>query len=109
MRMEPITTAILARGIYELLQSGITWSKDALKERLQTIIANEVKAELLAQNLQSLDVNKDMSESAIEKKIAVSSEITEILKTVTDKDIVSINQHHTGSGDNVGRDKIIKG
>jgi len=107
--MEPITTAILARGIYELLQSGITWSKDALKERLQTIIANEVKAELLAQNLQSLDVNKDMSESAIEKKIAVSSEITEILKTVTDKDIVSINQHHTGSGDNVGRDKIIKG
>lgn len=107
--MEPITTAILARGIYELLQSGITWSKDALKERLQTIVANEVKAELLAQNLQSLDVNKDMSESAIEKKIAVSSEITEILKTVTDKDIVSINQHHTGSGDNVGRDKIIKG
>ncbi|EIB96310.1 hypothetical protein [Pantoea sp. Sc1] len=107
--MEPITTAILARGIYELLQSGITWSKDALKERLQTIIANEVKAELLAQNLQSLDVNKDMSESAIEKKIAVSSEVTEILKTVTDKDIVSINQHHTGSGDNVGRDKIIKG
>ena len=107
--MEPITTAILARGIYELLQSGITWSKDALKERLQTIIANEVKAEQLAQNLQTLDVNRDMSESAIEKKIAVSTDITEILKKVTDKDIVSIDQHHTGSGDNVGRDKIIKG
>ncbi len=73
------------------------------------IIANEVKAEQLAQNLQTLDVNKDMSESAIEKKIADITEITEILKTVTDKDIVSIHQHHTGSGDNVGRDKIIKG
>jgi len=107
--MEPITTAILARGIYDLLQSGIAWSKDALKEKLQKIIANEVKAEQLAQNLQGLDVNKDMSESAIEKKIVDNSEITEILNKVTDKDMVSIHQHHTGSGDNIGRDKIIKG
>lgn len=105
--MEPITTAILARGIYDLLQTGVSWTKAAIEEKLRSLISDEVKAAKLAEELQPLDVNDDMSAKAIEKKLVLQPEIIEILKSIKTEGTVSIHQIHTGSGDNVGRDKNV--
>ena len=105
--MEAITTAILARGIYDLLQSGVSWSKEALKEKLRTLISDEAKATNLAAKLQGLEVDDGMSAKAIERKIDLQPEIIDILKSIKPEDRVSIYQNHTGSGDNIGRDKNI--
>lgn len=107
--MEPITTAILARGIYDLLQATVTWSKDALKEKLRTWINDETKVDELAQNIEKIDVNDDMSAKAIEKKLSLDPELIEILKSIKEEERVTVKQQHFGTGDNVGRDKIIKG
>ncbi|ORM90762.1 GapS6a family protein [Pantoea septica] len=107
--MEPITTAILARGIYDLIQASVSWSKDALKEKLRTFINDETKIEELAQKIEKIEVNEDMSEKAIEKKLVIDPEILEIIKSIKDEEKVSVKQQHFGSGDNVGRDKIVKG
>ena len=106
--MEPITTAILARGIYELLQAGISWSKGAIEEKLRTFISDEAKAAKLAVELQGLEVDDEMSAKAIERKIDLQPEVLEILKSIKPEERVSINQIHTGSGDNVGRDKNVR-
>lgn len=105
--MEPITTAILARGIYDFIQAGISWSKGAIEEKLRTLISDEVKAAKLAEELQEIEVNDEMSAKAIERKIDLNPEIIEILKSIKPEERVSIHQVHTGSGDNVGRDKNV--
>jgi len=107
--MEPITTAILARGIYDLIQASVSWSKDALKEKLRTFINDETKVEELAQKIEKIDVNEDMSQKAIEKKLMIDPEILEIIRSIKDEEKVNVKQQHFGSGDNVARDKIVKG
>jgi len=109
MIMEPITTAILARGIYDLIQASVSWSKDALKEKLRTFINDETKVEELAQKIEKIDVNEDMSQKAIEKKLMIDPEILEIIRSIKDEEKVNVKQQHFGSGDNVARDKIVKG
>lgn len=105
--MEPITTAILARGIYDLIQTGVSWSKGAIEEKLRTFISDEIKSAKLAEKLQNLEVDEDMSAKAIEKKIVLQPEIIDILQSIKPEETTLINQTHTGSGDNVGRDKIV--
>lgn len=56
----------------------------------------------------SLELTSDLSESAIEKKLLTSPEIKmliEKIQPVSSENIII--QNHSGSGDNVGRNKII--
>ncbi|EDU9672086.1 hypothetical protein ZP00_005014 [Salmonella enterica subsp. enterica] len=50
-----------------------------------------------------------MSEKAIEKHLKASPEVMNVLENIPNASIVSIKQTHYGTGDNIGRDKIING
>ncbi|EKN6043298.1 hypothetical protein PCO86_09260 [Pectobacteriaceae bacterium CE70] len=107
--MEPITTAIVSRAIYDLLLVGISFTKDNIKKRLTEFITSDGHAELLAEKIEKLKVNDEMSEKAIEKHLKASPEVMNALANIPKTSIVSIQQTHNGAGDNIGRDKIING
>jgi hypothetical protein len=107
--MEPITTAILARGIYDFLQSGLSLTKDALKERLKKFINDEVIIDKLAGKIETLPLDDEMSPKAIERRLNECEEITAALKILPASSVVNITQTHSGTGDNVGGNKITNG
>lgn len=107
--MEPITTAILARGIYDFLQSGLSLTKDALKERLKKFINDEVIIDKLAGKIETLPLDDEMSPKAIERRLNECEVITTTLKTLPASSVVNITQTHSGTGDNVGGNKITNG
>ncbi|MEI7223125.1 hypothetical protein [Pectobacterium carotovorum] len=107
--MEPITTAIASRAIYDLLVAGISFTRDNIKKKLTKFITNDKHAEILAEKIEKLRVNDEMSEKAIEKHLKASPEVMNALANIPKASIGSIKQTHYGTGDNIGRDKIING
>ncbi|WP_421671451.1 GapS6a family protein [Rahnella sp. EDr1-12] len=105
--MTALTTALLARAIYDLFVKGLSFTKDGIKNKLTEFITNDEHAEILAQKLEKLGLNEDMSEKAIEKELNNQPDIVEILKNIPETSKSTINQTHFGSGDNVGGNKII--
>lgn len=105
--MEAITTAILARGIYDLLQAGISFSKNAIKEKLKNLILDDDIVNSLSSKIESMSLDDEMSHKAIERRLNESPEVCELLKSIPAQSVVNINQQHSGSGDNVGGNKII--
>ncbi|WP_210504844.1 GapS6a family protein [Pantoea ananatis] len=107
--MEPLTTAILARGIYDLLQSGVAFTKDMIKEKLKQFIADQIVVNELADKIETLPLDDEMSHKAIERRLNESEEIIATLKSVPASSVVNITQTHSGTGDNVGGNKVING
>lgn len=105
--MEAITTAILARGIYDLLQAGISFSKNTIKEKLKNLILDDEIVNSLSSKIESMQFDDEMSSKAIERRLNESPEINELLKSIPAQSVVNINQQHSGSGDNVGGNKIV--
>lgn len=106
--MSTLTTAILARCIYDIFSTGLSYTKEGIKKKLTEFITSDQHAEILADKLEKLNVNEDMSQLAIEKVLNNQPGIIEILKNIPKGSTTTINQNHFGIGDNVGRDKNIK-
>tara|TARA_R110002124_G_scaffold128157_20_gene288742 strand:+ start:500 stop:841 length:342 start_codon:yes stop_codon:yes gene_type:complete len=113
--MEPITTAIIASSVYDMLKHGMTVSKTAIKERLGDWIRDDVMAEKLAEEVRTSGVDDEMSEKALDRCLASSSEITELIKAInenksnnTNVTARTVNQVHYGQGDNVFGTKTSK-
>ena len=91
-----------------MLKCGATLCAESLRESLRDWIINEPELLELTNNLNKLELSNEMSETAIERKIVASSELIELLKTIKSAtEGNTIVQHHSGSGDNVGGNKII--
>jgi len=108
LNAEFLTATILSGVTYDMLKYGAILSVETLRERLKNWLIGEQELSLLADGLNNLQLTDEMSETAIERKIAASLELTELLKNIkptTENN--TIIQNHSGSGDNVGRDKII--
>lgn len=105
--MEPITTAILARGIYDLLQAGLSFSKNTIKEKIKTLIKDDEVADSLSNKVEKLPLTDELSPIAIQRKFDEDPEIKKLLSSITAQSVVNLNQQHSGSGDNVGGNKIV--
>jgi len=105
---EFLTGAILSGIAYDVMKCGVALSVDELKQRLKGWLISDSEIIVLADELKKLDLTDEMSETAIERKIAASSELKQLLENIKlDSEGNTIIQHHSGSGDNIGRDKII--
>jgi len=104
--MGALTTALLARGIYDIFVKSLSFTKESIKKKLAKFITSEEIVEILAEKIEKLDINEDMSPIAIEKKLNTQPEILEILKKIPEKPTITVNQNHYGTGDNVGGNKI---
>lgn len=106
--MEFMTAALLSGVVYDALKSGALITTDILKNKLKDWIVDEGVILRIKEEIENLEINDEMSEKAIERKFERSYNIIDIcreLKPASSKS--SINQYHTGSGDNVGGNKIV--
>lgn len=113
--MDFITTAIIANSAYDIFKAGLKLSTDQIKKSLGKWLTDDVIAERLAAELNNLNLNDDLSELAIAKRIDKSSAITKIIgeinanaATVSTSSITKVTQHHNGTGDNVAGNKIVQ-
>lgn len=113
--MDFITTTIIANSVYDIFKCGLKLSAAKLKERLGQWIKEDVVAEAVATELSKLEINDEMSELAIARRIEQSPEMAQLIREINATAEVSapsmiskVTQHHTGSGDNVAGNKIIR-
>ena len=105
---EFLTGAILSGIAYDIMKCGAALSINELKQRLKDWIISDSELSVLADELKKLKLTSEMSETAIERKISDSHELQKLLENIKPaSEGNTIIQHHSGSGDNIGRDKII--
>lgn len=111
--MDFITTGVIASAVYDMLKQGIQLTAGALKERFGKWIKEDVLSETLASELEQLNINEDLSELAINRKLESSLLLPSLLQrinataeSITTSTITSVTQTHSGSGDNVAGNKI---
>jgi len=109
-----ITTTVIASTVYDVLKTGAKLSAGVLKDRLGKWLRDDVIAEAVSAELSKLDINEDLSEKAIEKRIdqsqglgALIDKINANVSVVAPATVTNLTQTHSGSGDNVGGNKIV--
>ncbi|AKK00485.1 hypothetical protein VM99_21295 [Pseudomonas chlororaphis] len=113
--MDFITTGIIASSVYDVFKHGLKLSAEKLKERLGQWIKEDVVAQALAEELTKLGIDNSMSEIAIAQRLDQSPAMTGLIREINAKvaivatsTITNVTQTHTGSGDNVAGNKIVK-
>lgn len=112
--MDFITTGVIASTVYDLLKNGLKLSAGVLKDRLGQWINENVVAEAVAAELSKLDLHDGLSEKVIARQLGQSQTISRLIRDINAKaamvaqsSITTVNQTHSGSGDNVGGNKIV--
>lgn len=106
--MDFFTATALSGALYDLMKSGIGISGSAIKGRLQSWILDESCVERLALEVNKLDLNDEMSEKSIGKYLSEVPEIAALISQINSAGPkVSINQSHSGTGDNIGNNKYV--
>lgn len=106
--MEFLSAAILSGFVYDMLKHSVSITTTSIKEKLKGWIVDEAVAPALAEEIEKLSLNDEMSEKAIERKLLDSCEIQQILSSIQPNNTTVITQNHSGTGDNVGGNKIIR-
>lgn len=106
--MEFLSSTILSGVVYDMLKHKVSITTTSIKEKLKDWIVDEAVAPVLAEKIEELSLNDEMSEKAIERRLLDSSEIQQILSSIKPNNTTVITQNHSGIGDNVGRDKITR-
>jgi hypothetical protein len=102
--MEAISGAILSSFLYDMLKHRVSLSAKHIKENLQGWLIDDSVARSIERELSKLQLTDEMSEVAIARKLAISDELTALLKSVQPS--IQNTQIHTGAGDNVAGNKI---
>jgi len=107
--MEFMTSAILSGFLYDMLKHGVSITADSVKEKLKDWILDDSIAPAFSKELADLNLNDELSESAIEKRINQTPKLLDLLSSIKKEgSVTTIIQNHSGTGDNIGRDKNIK-
>jgi hypothetical protein len=105
--MDALTVSILSSAAYDILKTGLKFTSQTIKEKLKNWVLDDLTANILASKLETLDLSDELSEKAIFRRIEEDSDIAELLKNnQPPQKTINITQHHSGSGDNIGRDKL---
>ncbi|MEN4931812.1 hypothetical protein ABEI22_22215 [Erwinia billingiae] len=102
--MDPIMISLISSAVYDLVKAGTVLSCERIKGALTQYITSDRHAELIAEKISEMDINRSMSEYAIEEKIKSEPSLAEMLSNLPQQDR-ALTQIHYGSGDNVGGNK----
>ena len=103
--MDFLTGAVLSGIAYDMVCTGITFTTSTIKEQLKNWVIDDAVASIIADELTKLELSEDHSPKYIEKQLNTSQELLTLLEKIQPSQV--INQTSYGSGDNVGRDKVI--
>ena len=106
--MEFLSSVVLSGFLYDMLKHGVSVTSDTIKTKLKDWAVDEVIAPALSEEINKLNLTDELSESAIEKRISQAHNLVEIINSIKKaQTITNIIQNHSGTGDNIGRDKNI--
>lgn len=112
--MELISAGSIATVAYELFKQGAQFTVAALRDKLVRYINDDVIADAVATEVKKLELHEGLSERAIEKEINNSQSLEKLINEINAKSIsvapatvTNVTQNHSGSGDNIGGNKII--
>lgn len=113
--MDFITSGIIASSAYDIFKHGLKLTGQSLKERLAQWIKDDVLADTVAEELAKLKISDEMSEIAITRRLDESADFQGLIRSINTQaalfapsQINTVTQTHTGSGDNVAGNKIVK-
>lgn len=102
--MDLVLTSVISSAVYDLAKAGVVLTFEKLKGVLTQYITSERHAAIIAEKLSQMQIDRSMSEYAIEEKIRSEPSLIEILSNLPQQGR-SVTQIHHGSGDNVAGDK----
>lgn len=103
-----LSSTVLSGVVYDLVKGGLQVSTLTLKDKLKNWLINDHDIRVLAEQINEINMLEDLSELAICRKLEENSTIQSLIVNIQqDRSISNINQNHSGSGDNVGGDKVI--
>jgi len=106
--MEFLSSVVLSGFLYDMLKHGVTVTSDTIKTKLKDWAVDEVIAPAFSEEISKLNLTDELSESAIEKRISQAYNLVEIINSIKKaQTMTNIVQNHSGTGDNIGRDKNI--
>ncbi|QDO82473.1 hypothetical protein FM037_03470 [Shewanella psychropiezotolerans] len=110
--MEPISTGIaiglVSNVIFKALCISTTVTVDILKKHFDNPPSDEILQQI-ASKAQELEIDDEWSPKRIERAIGADPSFLQMLSASNITSSTIINQHHTGTGDNVAGDKIVTG
>ncbi|MCE1058441.1 hypothetical protein LU646_11180 [Pseudomonas alloputida] len=111
--MDFITSAIISSAAYDIVKHGFSITAARIKEELGSWITQDTVADQIAEQLSKLEITDEHSHIAIERKIDKVPEIRQLMEkinadisTVAPSTVTTVNQNHSGTGDNVAGNKI---
>lgn len=107
--MDYLTSAAFSGILYDGFKNGLAITSDFLKEKLQRWLIDDALLEQLTEKVNALELH-DYGEHVIERKLNESLELQEIFKLIKPEqntNIGSVNQRHSGSGDNFVGNKTV--
>lgn len=105
--MDFLTATVLSGFAYDAIKTGLAFTETLVKDKLKGWLIEDEVAVAVAEELGKLRLTDELSEIAIERKISSSVELSKLLREI--KPVIEVNQiiqQHSGSGDNVGGNKI---
>lgn len=105
--MDILTSAILSSAVYDLLKHQLALTSENIKQRLKEWLITDSQGEIIAKELNNIELSDKMSENLLSNKIASSQTIISTLKQVKQKTNNTNIQFHSGSGDNVAGNKNV--
>lgn len=106
--MEYLTETVLSGVVYDLVKNGLQVSTLTLKDKLKRWLINDYDLKVLAKQINEISMLEDLSEAAICRNLQKNSTIQSLIVNIQqDISTKNISQNHSGSGDNIGGDKVI--
>lgn len=103
--MDFLTASICSGIAYDMVCSGVKFTTATIKERFKDWVIDDAVASVIADELTKLRLTDDQSPKFIEKQLNNSQDLLVIFEKIHPTQVLS--QISYGSGDNIGRDKII--
>jgi hypothetical protein len=105
--MEFLSSVVLSGVLYDMLKHCVNVTSDSIQTKLKDWLITEAIAPALSDEIGKLSLSDELSEKAIENRINQSSTLLQILGSIPKaQKNTTITQTHSGTGDNIGRDKI---
>jgi hypothetical protein len=99
--MEPLTTIALSGVVYDMLKHSVLLTATNIKSQLVDWLVEDAVAEKLEAELAKLELNDEMSEKALRVAMDSSDTLAEIMGQIKPSTTSTINQTHSGIGDNI--------
>lgn len=108
--MNPELLPILAEIAWSAIKEGVKLTIEALSSKLRKKTDRAIsddKCEKIAQIINDIPDVYKLNQTTVQGYLESNRQLAELLKDSANTECITVYQTHYGSGDNVGRDKII--